>query len=127
MLIMAKPRNLICIVDDDLSVGRALERVVCTFGFEAKVFESSRQCLNGAHIDRAACLIADISMPNLDGFELHALLRAQGNNVPTIFISALDPEEYKPGIQSTDCIAFLSKPCDIQLLHGAINKAVTKK
>lgn len=116
--------HLVCIVDDDSSLRRALGRIVSSFGFETKLLASGRQCLDEPHIGRAACIIIDVSMPGIDGFELHTLLKAAGHHVPTVFISAYDSDEYQAQAQAAGCIAFLNKPCDAQMLHDALDKAV---
>ena len=124
---MGKFPKLICIVDDDESVRRALGRLTRTYGFDVELMESGRECLDGAYIDRAACLILDVSMPSMDGFELHALLKASGRDIPTVFISAYDDERYKERAKSIGAVAFLSKPCDENLLRDAIDKAIASK
>ena len=122
---MRKTPKLICIVDDDASVRRALGRLIRSFGFEVVLLESGRACLDGSAIDRAACLVLDVSMPGMDGFELHRLLDSTGRRVPTVFISAHDDERYRQRAHSIGCVAFLSKPCDESLLRDAIDEAIT--
>jgi FixJ family two-component response regulator len=122
---MAKTPKLICIVDDDASLLRALGRMIESFGFEVALFGSGRACLDGTAIDRAACLILDVSMPNMDGFEFHHLLQKAGRCVPTVFISAHDDKRYERQARSVGSVAFLNKPCDESLLQDAIDKAIT--
>ena len=121
---MGGPPHLICILDDDPSVRRALGRIVRSFGFEVQLLASGRECLDGPHIDRAACLLLDVTMPGMDGFELHALLQASGRSVPTVFISAHDDEGYRQQARSAGAVAFLQKPCEESLLQDAIDKAL---
>ena len=121
---MGKPPHLVCVVDDDPSVRRALGRLVSAFGYEVKLFASGRQCLDNPLIDSAACLVIDVTMPDMDGFELHTLLTATGHTIPTIFISAHDFAEFKERAKLSGCITFLNKPCDEKLLYDAINKAI---
>ena len=121
---MAGAANLICIVDDDPSVRRALGRMVTSFGFEVQLLASGRECLDGPYIDQAACLILDVSMPGMDGFELHTLLQASGRSVPTAFISAHDDEGYRAKALSLGAVAFLNKPCDERLLRDAVDNAL---
>jgi FixJ family two-component response regulator len=121
---MAGAANLICIVDDDPSVRRALGRMVTSFGYGVQLLASGRECLDGPHIDRAACLILDVSMPGMDGFELCALLQASGRSVPTVFISAHDDEGYRAKARSVGAVAYLDKPCDESLLRDAVDNAV---
>lgn len=120
---MAETAKLVCIVDDDLSVRRALGRLIRSFGFDVALLASGRECLDEPHIDRSACLILDVSMPDMDGFELYALLQKSGRSVPTIFISAHDDEGYRQRARSAGAITYLEKPCDEVLLCNAISKA----
>jgi FixJ family two-component response regulator len=116
--------KLICIVDDDASLRRALGRMVKSFGFDARLFASPRECLDGLEVDRASCLILDASLPGMDGFELHTLLRESNRGVPTIFISAHDDARYKEKARSVGAIAFLNKPFEEKSLLDAIEKAL---
>jgi FixJ family two-component response regulator len=121
---MGGPPHLVCIIDDDPSLRRALGRIVRSFGFEVQLLASGRECLDGSHIDRAACLLLDVTMPGMDGFELHALLQASGRSLPTVFISAHDEEGYRQQARSVGAVAFLQKPCEEVLLREAIDKAL---
>ncbi len=121
---MNKAPQLICIVDDDPSLRRALGRLVRSFGFEVELLASGRECLDGSAIERSACLILDVSMPDLDGFEVLALLQASGRSVPTVLISAYDDENYRDKARSAGAVAFLTKPCDEELLRGAIDQSL---
>ncbi len=121
---MRKTPEIICIVDDDASVRRALGRLIRSFGFEVVLLESGRACLDGTAIDRASCLVLDVSMPGMDGFELHRLLHSTGRGVPTVFISAHDDERYRQQARSVGSVAFLNKPCDESLLLDAIDEAI---
>jgi FixJ family two-component response regulator len=103
---------------------RALGRLINSFGFEAQLYASGRECLDENIIDRAACLIVDVSMPQMDGFELHALLEESGRSVPTVFISGHVGLGYRAHASSLDAVAFLHKPCDGALLRDAIDSAL---
>ena len=121
---MEEVSGLICIVDDDASVRRALGRMVRSFGFDVQLLASGRDCLDGPYVDQASCLIVDVMMPNMDGFELHALLAASDRDIPTIFISGQNDQNNLDRAASVGCAAILNKPCDANLLHDAILKAI---
>ena len=121
---MGEVPDLICIVDDDASVRRALGRMVRSFGFNVQLLASSRDCLDGPYVDRASCLIVDVMMPDMNGFELHALLAASGRDIPTIFISGQNNRKNFDRAPSAGCVAYLTKPCDANSLHDAIVKAI---
>lgn len=124
---MASQTDLICIVDDDESVLRALGRVVRSFGFDVQLLVSGRDCLDGPYIDQASCLIADVKMPGMDGFELYALLKASGRSVPTIFVSAHDDQKSIDHAYAIGGVAFLNKTCITTSLHSAILEALGKQ
>jgi len=121
---MRETQELICVVDDDASMRRAFGRLIKSFGYEVQLHASGRECLDETFIDRAACLIVDISMPHMDGFELHALLEASGRSIPTVFISAHVGLGYAERASSLGAVAFLNKPCDESLLLDAITIAL---
>ncbi len=121
---MGEDSDLICIVDDDTSVRRALGRMVKSFGFDIQLLASARDCLDGPFVDQASCLIVDVMMPDMDGFELHALLAASARDIPTIFISGQNDQRAIIRAQSVGGVALLHKPCDANTLHDAIVKAI---
>ncbi len=121
---MGELSDLICIVDDDASVRRALGRMVRSLGFDVQLIASSRDCLDGPYVDHASCLIVDVMMPDIDGFELHALLTASGRDIPTIFISGINDQKIINRAQSVGGVVILNKPCDANSLHDAIVKAI---
>ena len=123
---MGKASDLICIVDDDKSVRLALGRLIRSFGFEIQLLATGRDCLDGPYVDDASCLIVDVMMPDIDGFELRALLTASGRDIPTIFISGLIDQKTIKRAQSVGGVAILNKPCDAKLLHDAIEEAIAK-
>jgi FixJ family two-component response regulator len=116
--------NLVCIVDDDPSVRRALKRLLQTHGYDTVAFASGRECLDGHEVDRAKIVIIDVSMPGMDGFELNTLLRASGRNIPTIFISAHGDTQIASRAKSVGAITFLNKPCSETDLLGAIESVI---
>ena len=121
---VADKKKLICIVDDDASVRRALGRMVELFGFDVRLFASPHECLDGLDINRASCLILDTTLPGMDGFELHTLLKESNRSVPTIFISAHDDKRYKEKALSVGATAFLNKPFNENSLRDAIENAL---
>jgi len=88
------------------------------------VFSSGRECLDGHEVDRAGVVIIDVSMPGMDGFELHILLRESGRKIPTILRSAHANRQYEARAESVDAITFLNKPCNQADLLSAIESVI---
>jgi FixJ family two-component response regulator len=86
-----KPR--IAIVDDDVSVCRALTRLVRSMGMDADTFVSGQEFLDRLEETRSFasnCVILDVNMPGLNGFEVQERLTADRRIIPVIFMTAVD-------------------------------------
>ncbi len=117
-------RATVFIVDDDASVLRALGRMVSSFGYDVQLFGSGRECLDDPHLEMADCLILDVMMSGIDGFELYTLLKSSGRSVPAVFISAHDDPRHRKQAESIGAVTYLLKPCEESHLHDAINVAM---
>jgi len=60
--------KLVCIIDDDPTVRRALVRLIRTHGYETLPFASGREFLDWDGIDQAAAAVIDVAMPDMNGF-----------------------------------------------------------
>ena len=120
---MVGASKLVCIVDDEAAVRRAVSRLMHSHGYDVLAFSSGRECLDGREIDRADVVIIDVSMPGMDGFELHTLLRASGRIIPTVFVSAHANMQYASRAKSVGAITFINKPCNEADLLVAVESA----
>ena len=120
---MDRQSSLISIVEDDPSVRRALGRMIETLGFKVKLFASASDYLNESHPD-PTCLILDVVMPVMNGFELLVELKETHRSVPTVVISAHDDQAYLEKARSLGVNAYLLKPCDEIALLDAIEKSL---
>ncbi len=66
--------------------------------------------MDGHEVDRAAVVIIDVSMPGMDGFELHTLLQASGRNIPTTFFPARTRKKYEARAESMGAVTFHISP-----------------
>ncbi len=120
---MGDGSSLICIVDDDASVRRALGRMIVSFGFKVELFASAKDYLEKPHLN-PACLILDVVRPDMNGLELMAALQESGRSVPTVFISAHDSEVFMKEARSLGDIAILQKPCEEKAVLDAIEMSL---
>jgi FixJ family two-component response regulator len=111
---------LVYIVDDDEAVRTGLSRLMRSAGFEARAFDSAEQFLCSLKTERPACVLLDITMPNVTGLEVQARLREKGIKVPVIAVSARDDEETRRLARELGVQFFLRKPVDDQALLDAI-------
>ena len=110
---------VVAIVDDDDSVRRSLLRVVRSAGYAAEGFASSREFLEWIPQGRAGCLLLDVHMSEMSGFDLQDRLA-----VPIIFITAHDDAKTQERIAKSGAVAHLRKPCEKQTVLDAIHRAV---
>jgi FixJ family two-component response regulator len=110
---------VIAIVDDDDSVRRSLLRVVRSAGYAAEGFASARGFLDWLPHGRAACLLLDVHMSEMSGFDLQDRLA-----VPIIFITAHDDAKTQERIARSGALCHLRKPCEEQTVLDAIQHAV---
>ena len=121
---MTKRQNTIAIVDDDPSMLRATKDLLEAQGFSTREFSSAEEFLIrgvAAHVD---CLLLDIHLGGMSGFELRNQLKISGSTLPVIFITALDDQDTRAQAQKAGCVAFLRKPYSKRQLMDAIRKAV---
>lgn len=118
---MAAEPYLVAIVDDDRSVRTALGSLLRSLGYRAMLFASAEEFL-AAKIESLDCLLCDINMPGMTGWELLARLKAEGQAVPAILITAFD--EGSPSGISTHGVRVFKKPFSVELLTDAIEAAI---
>jgi FixJ family two-component response regulator len=115
---------LICVVDDDCSVRRALARLLRSEGYEAETFGDAEAFLAFDMRQRAVCLVLDVKLPGTSGIMLLRQLREAGSTVPAICISAMYSEEIRTETLEAGAHAFFNKPFNATDLLGAINQAL---
>jgi FixJ family two-component response regulator len=116
--------SIISIVDDDNSVRESLHSLLRSVGFSVHVFISAEDFLKSDHLDKTDCLILDVRMPGMTGIELQRQLKAQGCQIPIIFISAHADEETRTQALSAGAVAFLAKPLNEEMVLTALKAAL---
>lgn len=116
---------VIAIVDDDLSVLKAMDNLLSALGYSVSTFETAQTFLLSCAFEHPACLIADVEMPEISGIELLRQLNRTGLAVPTIFMTAFPKEISRAKALSAGAIDFLEKPVRqedlIRSLQGALS------
>jgi FixJ family two-component response regulator len=115
---------LISIVDDDPSICRALRRLVQSAGYAAETFQSAPAFLDSFSLGRTACLVLDIHLDGMSGFELQERLAADRAGIPIVFITAHHDAPTRERVDRAGVVAYLRKPFDERVLLDAIGRAV---
>ena len=119
---MSSDEKQIFIVDDDESVCRALKLLMTSYGFAVRTFPSAEEFFSAVPNSTPGCLILDIHMPGLRGWEAQKRLMKSGSNRPVIIITADKKSDLKDQAIKAGAMGFLQKPFNDQELVDLINQ-----
>lgn len=123
---MQKRSPNIVVIEDDLSVRKAVVRLLGVDGFPAVGFDSAESFLESPASKHFDCLILDINLPGLSGLDLYnRLMSSRRIPLPAIFVTADDVSAAvkRSRHEATIC---LSKPFDARILLGAVRKLLAQ-
>ena len=115
---------LVAIVDDEESVRRALGRLVRSAGFHVQTFGSGADFLSSVVRSPPHCVVLDMRMPHMNGFEVELALTEQRFDIPVVIITGDDSAEIRQQTLSRGAKAYLRKPVDEAMLLDAIQSAI---
>jgi FixJ family two-component response regulator len=115
---------MICVVDDDESIQRALRRLLGATGFRVETFSSAEAFLESDHRGRADCLVLDVHLGGLSGLDLQERLAQSGAFTPIVIITAHDDRPTRERARRAGAIEYLAKPFDDDSLIAAIHRAL---
>ena len=116
----------IYIVDDDESVCRALKTLLMTYDFDVVTFNTAQSFFDTVKQEDPGCLLLDIHMPGMDGWETQKKILESGSKRPIIFISAEKKDDASAKAMKVGAVGFLQKPVNGQTLVDLINTAAMK-
>jgi FixJ family two-component response regulator len=116
--------HLISVVDDDESVREALCGLLRSVGFAVNAFASAEEFLTSDQLRNANCLLLDVRMPGMGGFELLRQLAASHREIPIIFITAYEEDGMRARALSGGARAVLIKPFSEEAILSAIRSAL---
>jgi len=105
-------------IEDDLPNRVLIKRVLEAEGYEVKEAESGSEGLEIAQAARPALILVDINLPEMDGFEVTARLRAMPElgAVPIIAVTANVMKGDREKTLAAGCSGYIEKPIDVDLL-----------
>jgi FixJ family two-component response regulator len=101
---------VIAVIEDDRSLRTALVDSLHSLGYGARGFGSAEDFVEGCGEEKCDCIITDIHMPGMSGFDLKRLLAERGCKKPVIMISAYADPGFKARAKASGATCFLSKP-----------------
>jgi FixJ family two-component response regulator len=114
----------ISVVDDDPSIREALKSLMRSARFDVETYGSAEEFLASPGLHKTDCLILDVYLPGMNGFELQERLRCERRAIPIVFITAHADEISRQRAMKAGAADFLGKPVRREALFKAIQAAV---
>ena len=127
---MSRPRDgaalRIALVDDEESVRKAMARLLRSARLVVETFASGSSFLAAARTATFDCLVLDLHMPEMNGFELHERMLRENIRLPVVVITGHDTPENRARVRAAGVAACLAKPVEAQQLLDAIEAAIAR-
>src|ERR1700674_1585818 len=121
---MTTPKAPVYIVDDDASVREAVARLVRSAGWKVETFASAHEFLASPWAEVPSCLILDVRLPGLSGFDLQQQLAKAGAQTSVIFLTGHGDIPTSVRAIKAGALEFLTKPYADADLIAAIEEGV---
>lgn len=123
----AVPRRLVVAVDDDPRVRESMKSLFDSAALDARIFASGTDALLLLQRESVGCLITDVRMPGMDGWELQRLVASANPDLPVIFVTAHQDQQAHQHALALGAFAFLYKPFDgeelLQTVFAALQRS----
>lgn len=116
----------IAVVDDDASIRRVLMRMARLAGIHAQAFDSGIKFLEAIQQSKPACVVLDLHMPGMTGFDVQARLAQVAPDAQVIIMTAQDSPEIRNRAMLGKPFAYLTKPMKYELLLKTIEQAMNR-
>src|SRR5678816_193266 len=90
---MEQTAAIVAVVDDEFPIRKALTRLLPSAHYEVESYGSGPEFLKSLATHQPACLVLDIRMQGMTGFDVQAWLNEQRIDLPIVFITALDDRD----------------------------------
>src|ERR1700728_2982602 len=114
------------IIDDDLSMRRAVQDLVESVGLLAESFATGGEFLRRGRTTSPSCLVLDVRLPQMSGLDFQSRLAETGTQIPIIFITAHGDVPMSVKALKAGAVEFLTKPFRDQDLLDAIQQALQR-
>ena len=114
------------IIDDDLSMRRAVQDLVESVGLLAESFATGGEFLRRGRTTSPSCLVLDVRLPQMSGLDFQSRLAETGTQIPIIFITAHGDVPMSVKALKAGAVEFLMKPFRDQDLLDAIQQALQR-
>ena len=114
----------VAILDDESKFCQAQSRLLTTYGFKVESFETGDQLLAALARQRFDCLLLDLHMPGMTGFDVLERLAGHGPRTPVIVVTGHDEPENATRVRSLGAADYLVKPVNEEDLLESLQRAM---
>ena len=114
---------LIAVVEDDESFRMALVESLDSLGYRALGFASAEEFIADDVDKLCDCIITDIHMTGMSGFDLKRLLASRGSTTPVVMITAQTERALEAKAIACGAVCLLRKPFETDILVDCLEKA----
>jgi CheY-like chemotaxis protein len=123
---MGQRHRVIAILDDEEDYRRALSRLLRAHGYDVTSFSAGEELIAGLARRPFDCVLLDLNMPGMTGFDVLARLRGQPAPPPVIVITAHDDPDFVKKAIDLNAFECQMKPLASPDLLGAIERACAR-
>ena len=117
---------VVYVIDDDAGMRKALDLLFRSVGLRAQLFTAANELMQSKLPAVPSCLVLDVRLPGLSGFDLHAELTKANIQIPIIFITAHGDIPMSVRAMKAGAIDFLAKPFRDQDMLDAVTAAIAR-
>lgn len=121
---MLSPEPTIFVVEDDSSVREALVNLLQSKSFRVVAVASGEEFLRQPRLEIPACLVLDVCLPDMDGFDVQRELFRTGDRMPVIYLTGRGDIPMSVRALKSGAIDFVTKPFREEELLPAIQQAL---
>lgn len=123
---MNPPEPLVAVVDDEAAVRKAMSRLLRSAGLDVETYASGAAFIDAVHERRPLCVVLDLHMPGMDGFDVHQYLHENAIAMPVILITGHDTPETRDRAIDAGMTAHFRKPVDDQALLEVVAHCIVQ-
>ena len=121
---MSQENPTIAVLDDEEQMRKALHRLLAAHGFGVVSFDTGAALLAGLPTCPCDCLVLDLHMPDVNGFDVLRSFKEQNVSLPVVVITGHDMPGNVDRVLELGVAAYLLKPVDEETLIFAIRKGI---